>query len=94
MEIFLATLAVFGLALLAMSVGLLSGRVRLRGSCGGVAGQCDSAGEPTLEGSSGGGSTPGGTPGGGPTPGGSSASGLACTLCRWTGRRAGAGGER
>jgi hypothetical protein len=64
MEIFLATLAVFGVALLAMSVGLLSGRVRLRGSCGGVAGQCDETGEP------------------------------ACTLCRWTGRRTGAGGER
>jgi hypothetical protein len=74
MEIFLATLVVFGLALLAMSIGLLSGRVRLRGSCGGIAGQCDSSGEPTLDGSGGG--------------------GLSCTLCKWTGRRTGAGGER
>ena len=84
MEIFLATLVVFGLALLAMSIGLLSGRVRLRGSCGGVAGQCDSSGEPSL----------GGSPKGEPTLDGSSGGGLACTLCRWTGRRTGAGGER
>ena len=49
MEVFLATLAVFGLALLAMSVGVLTGRVRIRGSCGGVAGQCDSDGEPSCQ---------------------------------------------
>ena len=49
MEVFLATLVVFVLALLAMSVGLLTGRVRIRGSCGGVAGQCDSSGEPTCQ---------------------------------------------
>ena len=49
MTVFLATLAVFGLALLAMSVGLLTGRVRMRGSCGGIAGQCDGGGEPVCE---------------------------------------------
>jgi len=48
MTVFLATLAVFGLALLAMSVGLLTGRVRMRGSCGGIAGQCDGGGEPVC----------------------------------------------
>ena len=51
MEVFLATLAVFGLAPLAMSVGVLTWRVRMRGSCGGVAGQCDSSGEPSSRGS-------------------------------------------
>lgn len=54
MNVFLATLVVFVLALLAMSVGVLTGRVRLRGSCGGVAGQCDGAGEPSWNGPPGG----------------------------------------
>jgi hypothetical protein len=49
MEIFLASLVVFGLALLAMGVGVLTGRTRIRGSCGGVAGRCDGNGEPTCD---------------------------------------------
>ncbi len=37
----IATVLVFGLALLAMSVGVLFGREPIRGSCGGVAGRCE-----------------------------------------------------
>ena len=48
MTVFLITLAVFGVAMLAMAVGVLAGKTRLRGSCGGVGGQCDSTGEPTC----------------------------------------------
>jgi hypothetical protein len=49
MATFLATLVVFGLALLAMAVGALTGRSRIRGSCGGVAGRCEGWGEPTCD---------------------------------------------
>ena len=49
MTVFLVTLAVFAMALLAMAVGVLSGRTRIRGSCGGVAGRCDGSGEPTCD---------------------------------------------
>jgi hypothetical protein len=48
--VFLATLTVFALAMLGMSVGVLVGRARLRGSCGGVGGRCDSGGEPVCRG--------------------------------------------
>ena len=37
----ISTALVFGLALLAMSVGVLFGREPIRGSCGGVAGRCE-----------------------------------------------------
>ena len=49
MEIFLVTVAVFGLSILAMAVGVLTGRSRMSGSCGGVGGQCDGNGEPTCD---------------------------------------------
>jgi hypothetical protein len=40
MATFLATLIVFGLAMLAMAVGVLISGRRLRGSCGGVGEAC------------------------------------------------------
>ena len=40
METFLATLAVFGVVVLAMSVGVIFQGRRLRGSCGGTLGDC------------------------------------------------------
>jgi hypothetical protein len=41
MTIFLVSLMAFGLAMLAMAVGVLTGRTRIRGSCGGIAADCD-----------------------------------------------------
>ncbi len=40
MTVVVLSLFVFGLALLAMSVGVLVGREPIRGSCGGVMGRC------------------------------------------------------
>lgn len=40
MQIFLASLLVIGLAVLAMSLGVILGRPALRGSCGGDCLQC------------------------------------------------------
>jgi hypothetical protein len=40
MAVFLISVAVIGLALLAMSVGVMAGREPIKGSCGGVAGRC------------------------------------------------------
>lgn len=44
MSIFFATLAVFVLAILAMAVGVLSGRSPIQGSCGGIGGRCEESG--------------------------------------------------
>ncbi len=41
MTIFLVTLAVFALAMVAMGIGALLGGRRLRGSCGGLAVDCN-----------------------------------------------------
>ncbi len=41
MAALLISILVFGVALLAMSVGVLFGREPIRGSCGGVAGRCE-----------------------------------------------------
>ena len=40
MEVFLASLAIFLLAVLGMSVGRIFGRRSLKGHCGGTHGQC------------------------------------------------------
>ncbi len=40
MTAFLISVVVIGVALLAMSVGVLFGREPIRGSCGGVMGRC------------------------------------------------------
>ena len=40
MTTLLITILVFGMALLAMSVGVMLGREPIRGSCGGIAGRC------------------------------------------------------
>ena len=40
MTTLLVTVLFFGLALLAMSIGVIFGREPIRGSCGGVAGRC------------------------------------------------------
>ena len=45
MKLFLITLIVFGMFILAMAVGVIIGNRRIRGSCGGVAGEgCDICG--------------------------------------------------
>ena len=45
MKLFLITLGVFGIFILAMAVGVIFGNRRLRGSCGGVGGEgCDICG--------------------------------------------------
>ena len=49
MSIFLASVIVFGLALVAMAVGVLAGRQPPRGSCGGIGGRCESTGEPVCD---------------------------------------------
>jgi hypothetical protein len=46
MDLLLASFASFGLSMLAMAVGSLFGRARIRGSCGGLAGLCDRSGRP------------------------------------------------
>ena len=46
MDLLLASFVIFGLSMLAMAVGILSGRTRIRGSCGGMAGLCDGKGRP------------------------------------------------
>ena len=42
MTVVAITALTFGVAVLAMSVGVLFGREPIRGSCGGVVGRCDS----------------------------------------------------
>ncbi len=42
MTVLAITALVFGVSVLAMSVGVLLGREPIRGSCGGVVGSCDS----------------------------------------------------
>ena len=42
MTVLAITALIFGVAVLAMSVGVLFGREPIRGSCGGVVGSCDS----------------------------------------------------
>jgi hypothetical protein len=49
MDVFLATLVIFGLALLAMAVGVLAGRSPIQGSCGGIGGRCEGDGGPSCD---------------------------------------------
>lgn len=49
MNAFLITLAIFAIALLAMSVGVLVSNRRIKGSCGGLAGFRDSEGRPVCD---------------------------------------------
>ncbi len=49
MEVLVASLLAFGLGILGMAVGLLMGRAPMKGSCGGLAGLCDGAGQPLCE---------------------------------------------
>ena len=45
MKLFFITLVVFGIFILAMAVGVIFGKRRIRGSCGGVGGEgCDICG--------------------------------------------------
>ncbi len=44
MDIFFVTLFVFVVAMLAMAVGVIVGRTRIQGSCGGIGGQCEGDG--------------------------------------------------
>ena len=45
MKLLVATFVVFALSMLGMAVGLLFGRARIRGSCGGLTGLCDGSGK-------------------------------------------------
>lgn len=47
--VFLASFAAFGLALLAMSIGVIVSNRRIRGSCGGLSAWRDSIGNPMCE---------------------------------------------
>ena len=49
MELLVASLLAFGLSILGMAVGLLFGRARVTGSCGGLAELCDSTGRKLCE---------------------------------------------
>ncbi len=49
MELLVASLLAFGLSILAMAVGLLFGRARIKGSCGGLADLCDGSGRKLCE---------------------------------------------
>ena len=49
MTTFFVTLFVFGIALLAMAVGVLTGKTRIQGSCGGIGGRCEGNGEPSCD---------------------------------------------
>jgi hypothetical protein len=49
MTTFLATFAIFALAILGMAVGVLAGRRCLQGSCGGLAGLKDERGNSLCE---------------------------------------------
>ncbi len=44
MTVFFVTLTVFILAMFAMAVGVLTGRTRIQGSCGGIGGRCEGDG--------------------------------------------------
>ncbi len=48
-ELLVASLLAFGLSILAMAVGLLFGRARVTGSCGGLADLCDGSGRKLCE---------------------------------------------
>jgi hypothetical protein len=52
MKLFVISALVFGIALLGMSVGVIFGNRRIRGSCGGVSGLRDAQGNPLCEGCS------------------------------------------
>ena len=49
MKLFLTSFAVIGLSMLGMAVGVLFGRARIQGSCGGLAGLCDASGRSLCE---------------------------------------------
>ena len=49
MSTFLITLAVFGLAIAAMAVGVMFGGTRITGSCGGLGRLRDATGKPMCE---------------------------------------------
>ena len=49
MKIFIAAAIVFGIAILAMAVGVIVSNRRLRGSCGGLAGLRDRDGKVTCD---------------------------------------------
>ena len=49
MNVFLITLAVFGVALAGMAVGVILSNRRIKGSCGGLNNFRDSAGNPICE---------------------------------------------
>jgi hypothetical protein len=49
MELLVASLLAFGLSILAMAVGLLFGRARITGSCGGLAELCERSGRKLCE---------------------------------------------
>lgn len=49
MDLLLASFLAFSLSILAMAVGVLFGRARVKGSCAGLAGLCDRSGRELCE---------------------------------------------
>lgn len=49
MQVFLAALAIFGVAILGMAVGVIFSNRRIKGSCGGLAGMRDADGHTACD---------------------------------------------